>query len=103
LLTPSRFASLVCEIPFANAYLRNEGSDLIEAFDVRKLQLTGLQLIVFPQFLFELPDHAPIATPDSRGALAWLLLFRVSECLLEARDLSQRSVTGSNTGIKPPP
>src|ERR1700744_2305293 len=39
-------------------HLRDKGRDLIQAFDVRKRQLAGLEVAVFAEFLLQLPDHA---------------------------------------------
>ena len=67
---------------------RDERRDLIEAIDAWPAQPAGLQLIVFAQLVFELPNHALVATPDGNGALDWRLMLRLRERFPKALDLS---------------
>src|SRR5207249_4400757 len=79
--------------PLCNPDLSDERSDLIEPLYMRQSQRAGLQLVVLPQFVFELPDHALVAATYRRGTLAWLLLLHLRECLSETLDLGQSPIS----------
>ena len=72
---------------------RDEGSDFIESIDVRKLQLSGFQLIKLVQFVLKLLDHTLVAAADRGGAFAWLLLLRIGECFPKTLYLGHRSLS----------
>src|ERR1035438_3647254 len=59
----------------------------------RQSQYARLQLIVFVQFIFEVPNHALIAPTDRGGALVRLLLARLGKCLLKAFNLGHGSIS----------
>src|SRR5664279_2577594 len=72
---------------------RNERRDLIKPLDPWKNQATRFQLVVFPEFVFEMANHALVTRPHRRRTLACCVWLHSWQCSPESGELGGRPLS----------